>query len=66
MAHDPRQRSHRSRVAVLGAGNVGTSFAHALVLPRLASELVLIDVDALRAEGEAMDLADPTDGPPQG
>jgi L-lactate dehydrogenase len=52
-----RSPSHPSRVAVVGVGNVGASFAYALVLSGLASELVLIDVDTRRAEGEAMDLA---------
>jgi L-lactate dehydrogenase len=52
-----RAPSHPSRVAIVGVGNVGASFAYALVLSGLASELVLIDVDARRAEGEAMDLA---------
>jgi L-lactate dehydrogenase len=45
-----------SRVAVVGAGNVGASFAYALVLSGLAPEIVLIDADTRRAEGEAMDL----------
>lgn len=45
------------RVAVVGAGHVGATFAYALLLSGLAAEVVLIDVDARRAEGEAMDLA---------
>jgi L-lactate dehydrogenase len=45
------------RVAVVGAGNVGSTFAYALLLSGLASEIVLIDANAARAEGEAMDLA---------
>jgi L-lactate dehydrogenase len=45
------------RVAVVGAGNVGATFAYALLLSGLASEIVLIDRNAERAEGEAMDLA---------
>ena len=57
MPDDARAPSHPSRVAVVGVGNVGASFAYALVLSGLASELVLIDVDRRRAEGEAMDLA---------
>lgn len=57
MPDEPRAPSHPSRVAVVGVGNVGASFAYALVLSGLASELVLIDVDMRRAEGEAMDLA---------
>jgi L-lactate dehydrogenase len=35
---------------------VGTSFAYALIQRSLANELVLVDVDPARAEGEAMDL----------
>ena len=46
-----------TRVAVVGTGNVGSSFAFALVLSGLASEIVLVDANADRAEGEAMDLA---------
>ena len=45
-----------SRVAIVGVGNVGSSFAYALLLSGLAAEIVLIDADARRAEGEAMDL----------
>ncbi|MFL5579800.1 MAG: L-lactate dehydrogenase [Gemmatimonadaceae bacterium] len=45
------------RVAVVGAGHVGATFAYSLLLSGLAAEVVLIDVDAKRAEGEAMDLA---------
>jgi L-lactate dehydrogenase len=45
-----------ARVAVVGVGNVGSSFAFALLLSGLASEIVLVDVNKRRAEGEAMDL----------
>jgi L-lactate dehydrogenase len=44
------------KIAVVGAGNVGASFAYALLLHGLATEIVLIDKDRARAEGEAMDL----------
>jgi L-lactate dehydrogenase len=44
------------RIAVVGAGNVGATFAYSLVLTGLASEIVLIDADRARAEGQAMDL----------
>jgi L-lactate dehydrogenase len=46
-----------TRVAVIGAGNVGATFAYALLLSGFASEIVLVDRDEARAEGEAMDLA---------
>src|SRR5437870_7060929 len=45
-----------SRVAVVGVGNVGATFAYALLLSGLAAEIVLVDVNRAKAEGEAMDL----------
>lgn len=45
-----------ARVAVVGAGNVGSSFAYALLLSGLASEIILMDANQARAEGEALDL----------
>jgi len=62
----PQEESRPVRVAVVGAGNVGSTFAYALLLSGLASEIVLIDANRAKAEGEAMDLnhtvpfADPT------
>jgi len=44
------------RVAVVGVGNVGATFAYALLLSGFASEIVLIDANRAKAEGEAMDL----------
>jgi L-lactate dehydrogenase len=44
------------KVGLVGAGLVGASFAYALMQRGLANELVLIDIDRARAEGEAMDL----------
>jgi L-lactate dehydrogenase len=46
-----------ARIAVVGAGNVGATFAYTLLLSRLVSEIVLVDLDSDRAEGEAMDIA---------
>jgi L-lactate dehydrogenase len=48
--------SRPTRVAVVGVGNVGATFAYALLLSGLAAEIVLIDVNRAKAEGEAMDL----------
>lgn len=45
------------RIAVVGAGHVGATFAYTLMLRGLASEIVLVDVDRRRAEGEQMDLS---------
>jgi L-lactate dehydrogenase len=45
-----------TRIAVVGAGRVGATYAYTLLLSGLASEIVLIDRDADRAAGEAADL----------
>ena len=52
----PDSTAHPTRVAVVGVGNVGATFAYALLLSGLASEIVLIDANRQRAEGEATDL----------
>src|SRR5437660_1357714 len=44
-------------IGIVGLGNVGTAAAFAMFIERTASELILIDKDRKRAEGEAMDLA---------
>jgi len=44
------------RVAIVGMGNVGSTFVYALLLSGLAAEIVLIDANREKAEGEAMDL----------
>ncbi len=46
----------RRVVGLVGTGHVGVAAAYALFIKGLASELILIDKDARRAEGEAMDL----------
>ncbi|MEJ2642233.1 MAG: L-lactate dehydrogenase [Desulfosarcinaceae bacterium] len=46
----------KRRIGIIGTGHVGVAAAYALFLRGLASEIVLIDRDAERAEGEAMDL----------
>ena len=45
------------KVAVIGCGFVGSSSAFALIQSGLFSEMVLIDADTKRAEGEAMDIS---------
>jgi len=45
-----------TRVAIIGVGNVGASTAYALLMSGVAGEIVLIDANPAKAEGEAMDL----------
>lgn len=44
------------KIAIIGAGFVGTTFAYSLLIHGLASEIVIVDIDKERAEGEVMDL----------
>lgn len=47
----------KSKVVIIGCGNVGMSYAYALLNQNTSvNELVLIDIDKERAIGEAMDL----------
>ena len=50
------ERKSGNKVGLIGTGMVGSSFAYALMQHGVANELVLIDMDAARAEGEVMDL----------
>jgi len=56
MTHNIPDATCPTRVAIVGVGNVGATFAYALLLSGLASEIVLIDANRAKAEGEAMDL----------
>ena len=47
----------KNKVVLIGCGNVGMSYAYALLNQRTnVGELVLVDLDQNRIEGEAMDL----------
>ena len=43
-------------IGIVGTGNVGVAAAYAVFMRGLASEIILIDKNTRRAEGEAMDL----------
>ena len=46
-----------TKIAVVGTGMVGSSFAYAAMIKGLAAELILIDVSEEREMGEVMDLS---------
>lgn len=46
----------KGKVGLIGTGMVGASFAYSLMQSGLSNDLVLIDKDEARAQGEAMDL----------
>ncbi len=49
-------QSSATKIAIIGAGAVGATSAYAVMIGGLASEIVLIDVNEHKAEGEVMDL----------
>ncbi len=51
-------KSTSRKVVVVGTGFVGTSIAYSMINQGLINELVLIDVNRDKAEGEALDLLD--------
>ena len=48
------------KVTVIGAGNVGSTIAYTLSLGDIASEIVLIDINKEKVEGEVMDIVQGT------
>jgi len=48
------------KVTVIGAGNVGSTIAYTLSLGTIASQIVLIDINKDKAEGEVMDIVQGT------
>jgi L-lactate dehydrogenase len=46
-----------TKVSIIGAGFVGATTAYTLMLSGLVSEIVLVDVNKEKAEGEAMDMS---------
>ena len=50
------KKQNINRVVLIGTGAVGCSYAYSLINQGVTEELVLIDVNQKRAEGEAMDL----------
>ena len=47
----------KGKIAVVGAGNVGSTVAYTLMLSGLVSEIVLLDINKDKAEGDAMDMS---------
>ena len=46
----------KPKISIIGAGNVGSSFAFALMISGIAREIVIVDRNAIKGEGECMDL----------
>ena len=49
-----------NKVTIIGAGSVGATVAYTLVAQGSVSEIVLIDVNEAKAQGEALDIRQAT------
>lgn len=49
-------RAARLRLGLIGSGLVGATFAYTVLLRGLASEIVILDINRDKAEGDVMDL----------
>ena len=49
-----------SKITVIGAGSVGATIAYTLSQQTFASEIVIIDINKEKVDGEAMDIVQGT------
>jgi L-lactate dehydrogenase len=47
-----------SKIAIIGAGFVGSTTAYALLLQNIVAEIILVDINEIRCRGEILDLSD--------
>lgn len=47
-----------SKIAIIGAGCVGSTTAYALLLKKITAEIIVVDIDETRCRGEILDLSD--------
>jgi len=47
-----------SKIAIFGVGNVGATIAYTLMLQNIAAEILLVDANVARCQGEFLDLED--------
>ncbi len=52
------QRKEKEKIILVGAGDVGSSYAFALVAQNIGREVGIIDLDTGKSEGDALDLSD--------
>ena len=50
--------SANRKIVIIGAGHVGSHCANALAIQGICEEIVLLDIDEVKAESHAMDIAD--------
>lgn len=52
--------SANRQIAIIGAGSVGSAIAQSLILRRVVSDLVLVDIDSTLCNAQVQDLSDAT------
>lgn len=50
--------TNASRIAIIGAGSVGSTCAYALLLRPISSQILLVDTDTARLQAQVQDLSD--------
>ena len=55
-----RMPPYNSTIAIIGAGSVGSAIAQSLLLRRVVSDIVLVDIDEQLCEAQVADLSDAT------
>jgi L-lactate dehydrogenase len=50
------EEENMSKISVIGAGSVGATIANDLMIQGIASEILLVDINAKKAKGEALDV----------
>lgn len=53
-----QENSSHNKIVIVGAGQVGATTAFTLISSKVVSEIVLIDINQAKAEGEVLDLRD--------
>ncbi|MEI7810163.1 MAG: L-lactate dehydrogenase [bacterium] len=48
----------KQKIAIIGAGSVGSTIAYSLMLKNLVAEVILIDVNKEKEDGEVLDMSD--------
>ncbi len=55
---DMENEKLKQKIAVIGAGAVGATTAYSLMIKNLTAEIVLVDVNKEKEEGESLDMSD--------
>lgn len=49
---------YKSKIAIIGAGNVGATTAYSLMMRNIVSKIILVDINETKCKGEVYDLSD--------